>query len=179
MLASTNFLIPNWTFVAELIIFLIVMAVMAKFILPPLGRAVEDRAANIRAEMQRAEAARAEAEQATRERHAVLARARTEARGLIDEATRQAEQVRTEARARGQEEYTRRLDAAQVSIDAERAAARSDLLDDLPALIVAAAEQVIRTEIDPRRHEAVIAGAIASAQALGGDDAEGTGNGVG
>jgi F-type H+-transporting ATPase subunit b len=166
LVASTNFLIPNWTFVADLIIFLIVMWVMAKLVLPKVSRAAEDRAANIRAEMQRAEAARAEGELATRERQAVLAKARTEARALIDEATRQADELRTEARTGAQEEYSALLATSDQSIEAERAAARRDLLTDLPSLVVAAAEQVIRSEIDPGRHEAVIAGALASARAL-------------
>jgi F-type H+-transporting ATPase subunit b len=170
MLASnSNFLIPNWTFVAELVIFLIVLGVMAFVILPPLDTALRDRSAGIRDEIQRAEAARSEAEQATRERRAVLGGAREEARRTVDEANRSAEAARQEARTRGQDEYTRILEQAASEVEVERGRARADLSDDIGALIVAAAERVIGSEVDPRRHSAVIATAVAAARATGGE----------
>lgn len=177
--ASTNFLIPNWTFVAELIVFLIVMGVLAVFVLPPLSKAVDARAAGIRGELQRAEAARADGEQATRARRDVLATARSEARGIVDEATRAVEAERAESRRRAQEEYARTIEAAQASLDAERASAQLDLLSDLGSLVVAAAEQVIRTEIDPSRHRAVIDAAVVAARSLATADRNGaSGNGA-
>jgi F-type H+-transporting ATPase subunit b len=166
LVASTNFLIPNWTFVAELIIFLIVMGVLAKFILPPLQKAVETRASSIRGELQRADAARADGEQAVRQRREVLAEARSEARSIIDEATKAADEERAAARTRAQEEYARLLDEAQASIEAERASAQLELVADMAPLVVAAAERVIRSQVDPHRHAALIDAAVAAARSL-------------
>jgi F-type H+-transporting ATPase subunit b len=163
---STNFLIPNWTFVADLIIFLIVLGVLAKFVLPPLQKAVETRSSSIRGELQRAEAARADGEQAARQRREVLTEARAEARSIIDEATRAADEERAQARTRAQEEYARMVSEAQAPIDAESAAAQRELVADLGSLVVSAAEQVIRSEVDPRRHTAVIDAAVAAARLL-------------
>jgi F-type H+-transporting ATPase subunit b len=166
MLASSgNFLIPNATFFAELIIFLIVFGVMAKWVLPPLQKAMADRAAGIRSEIHAAEAARAEAEHFSAERRQVLADARLAARGIVDEAARAAEEVREQARQRGQAERDRRLNEARSVIALERARARSEVSSQLGALVVAAAEAVIGSSVDPERHRSVINEAIAAAEA--------------
>jgi F-type H+-transporting ATPase subunit b len=166
MLASNgNFLIPNATFFAELIIFVIVLGVMSKWVLPPLQKAVADRAAGIRAEIHAAEVARAEAERQSAERRRVLDDARLEARGIVDDAARAAEQAREEARQRGQAERDRRLEEARAAIDVESARARSDVSSQLGALVVAAAEAVIGSSVDPERHRAVINEAIAASEA--------------
>jgi F-type H+-transporting ATPase subunit b len=168
MLASGgNFLIPNATFFAELIIFLIVFGVMAKWVLPPLQKAVADRAAGIRSEIHAAEVARAEAERLSAERRQVLGDARLKARGIVDDAARAAEQVREEARQRGQAERDRQLDKARTAIEIERTRARSEVSSQLGGLVVAAAEAVIGASVDPERHRAVIAEAIAASEAGG------------
>ena len=42
-LAAQNFLIPNGTFFVVLIIFLIVLAVIGKFVVPPIKAVLEER----------------------------------------------------------------------------------------------------------------------------------------
>ena len=165
LVASSNFLIPNWTFVAELIIFLIVFGVMARVVLPPITKALAERAEGIRRAIQAAEAARSDAERATAERRQVLSEARQRARTIIDEATRAAEEERQDARRRGQAENERLLTEARAVIRAEHDRARHDLTRDLGALVVAAAERVIGSEVDPARHREVIAAAVAAAEA--------------
>ena len=54
-----NFLIPNGTFVVELVIFLVVLGVVAKWILPPLQEVSETRRVRISSASQKAEEARA------------------------------------------------------------------------------------------------------------------------
>lgn len=166
--SSSNFLIPNWTFVAELIIFVIVFVVMARVIVPPINKALGDRAEGIRRAIQAAEAARSDAERATAERRQILVDARERARAIVDEATRAAEEERQEARQRGQAEAERLLAEARAVIDAERLAARRDLTRDLGALVVAAAERVIGSEVDAANHREVVAEAVAAAEAVPG-----------
>lgn len=174
LVASSNFLIPNGTFIAELLIFLIVLGVMAKFVLPPLRDAVDARAQGLRDEVQAAEAARAEAEQLNADRRRTLSEARAEARGIVDGAAREAEQARDDARNRGQAEYERLMTDAKASIDVERARARAEISSDLPGLVVSAAERVLGSTVDRSRHEAVIAAAISAASGAGaGDGTEG------
>src|ERR1019366_4049218 len=79
-----NFLIPNGTFIVELVIFLVVLGFIAKWILPPLQEVGETRRARIRTSLQGAEQARAEAQNLTAERDRLLAEARVQARGILD-----------------------------------------------------------------------------------------------
>ena len=47
-----NFLLPNGTFVFDLVIFLAVLGIIAKWILPPLLEVADTRRARIRSELQ-------------------------------------------------------------------------------------------------------------------------------
>ncbi len=177
--SNSNFLIPNWTFFADLIIFLIVVLVMARAILPPITRVLAERSEGIRRAIQAAEAARSDAEHATAERRRVLGEARERARGSVDEATRAADEEREDARRRGRAEAERMLTEARTVTDAERDRARSELSRDLGAIVVAAAERVIGSQVDPSRHADVIALAVASAGLGGGGGAGAAGGGGG
>ena len=46
--ATSNFLVPNGTLIVELIAFLIVLAVIGKYVLPPLNKAMTARQEQIR-----------------------------------------------------------------------------------------------------------------------------------
>jgi len=162
--ATGNFLIPNGTFVFELVIFLLVLGVVAKWILPPLQAVAEERRGKIRADLEAADAARAEVRALGAEREAVLAAARTQARGVVDEANRDAERVRGEARSRGLAEHDRLVDAALLGIDADRAATETELLGRLDSLVVAAAERIVGSSVDPERHRSLIDEAVAAAK---------------
>ena len=63
MTASSNFLIPNGTLIVEVVAFLIVLGFMAKYVLPVLNRALEERQEQIRTALEAAETARAEADE--------------------------------------------------------------------------------------------------------------------
>jgi F-type H+-transporting ATPase subunit b len=164
LVASSNFLIPNWTFVAELLIFLGVLWVMARFVLPPVSNSVTERAEGIRRSIQRAELLRREADEASAERRRVLAEARDRARNTVDESVRGADEERREAQARAQAEQARLIEEAEAVISAEKDVALRDLRANLPALIAAAAERVIGTQVDITRHPDVVAEAVASAE---------------
>jgi F-type H+-transporting ATPase subunit b len=164
LVASSNFLIPNWTFVAELLIFLGVLWVMARFVLPPVSNSVTERAEGIRRSIQRAELLRREADEASAERRRVLAEARDRARNTVDESVRAADEERREAQARAQAEQARLIEEAEAVISAEKDVALRDLRANLPALIAAAAERVIGTQVDITRHTDVVAEAVASAE---------------
>ncbi len=156
VLASHIFLLPNWTFVAELILFMIVLGTIAKFILPPIQKVQREREQTVRASVEAGDTSRVEAERLTAEAEQVLASAREEARRVLDEARQGGERLRTEERAQADAERQRLVDAAAAEIAAERAAVRAEALDGAASLIVAAAEQVLGASIDPSRHQDVI-----------------------
>jgi len=164
MMASL-FLLPDFTFVLELIAFLLVLGFIAKYVLPPLRKAMDERAEHIRNSIQAAEDARSEAEAAVTKRRELLEQARGEARAIVDQANATADQLREEGRQRGQDEYERLLADARVEIEQERQRARDEVMGDVGTLVLRAAEQVIGGALDAERHRSLVNDAITAAQA--------------
>ncbi len=168
MPTGSIFLIPNGTFLAELVAFLLVLAVFAKWILPYLRRMMREREEHIRNSIDAAEQARVDAAATARERHEALDAARQEARQIVEQANEVAEQLREEARERGEAEYERLLQAARAEIELERQRARDEVMNEVGDLVLRAAERVIGEGLDDARHRALVDEAIIAAQS-GGD----------
>ena len=56
-----NFLVPNFTFVVELLAFLIILYVLGKYVIPPINKAMSDRQERIRKQFEDLEQAKADA----------------------------------------------------------------------------------------------------------------------
>jgi F-type H+-transporting ATPase subunit b len=168
MLSGSLFLLPNFTFVLELIAFLIVLWLMAKYVLPPLRDAMAKRAEHIRSSIQGAEDAKREADHLAGRRRELLEAARAEARQIIDQANEIADQLKEEGRQRGLEEHDRLVSNAQVEIELERDRARAEVMSSLGDLVLEAAERVVGAGLDSDRHRALVDEAIAAAQGDGG-----------
>lgn len=167
MVEGNIFLLPGFTFVLELIGFLLTLGVIAKYVLPVLNKAMNDRQNYIRNSIESAEQARSEADRLAVERREMLEAARQEARGIVDQANEIAEQLREEGRQRGQEEYERLVAAAQGDIELERQRARDEVMEEVGSLVLEAAERVIGAGLDSDRHRALVDEAISAAQATG------------
>jgi len=159
---SGNFLVPDGTFFAELIGFLIIVWIIGKFILPPLNKAMQDRREEIRASLAAAEEARNEADESRTQRQAILDEARGQARQIVAQANKTAEQVRVEAQERGQLEYERLVSSASHEIALSRQRAVEEVSNQVAALVMSVARQVIGREIDADQHRALIDEAIAA-----------------
>lgn len=160
---SSNFIVPNGTFFVELIIFIIVLGIVAKFVLPPIQKVMRDRDETVRKEQDSADASRREAAHLDAERLQALADARARAREILRDASREVDELVQEARARGQEEHDRRLQAAAEGIDAERDRVRAELLERAETLVVQAAERIVGASLDPTRHRGLIVEELALA----------------
>jgi F-type H+-transporting ATPase subunit b len=157
-----NFLIPNGTFVVELVIFLVVLGVVAKWILPPLQQVTETRRLRIRAALQKADEARVEAQRLLAERDRVLADARAEARLIVDRANKDADVVFEQRRQEGQEEHERLVAASRAVTADDSRRVREELVGCLDTLVVAAAERVLGNGVDIERHRDLIREAVAA-----------------
>jgi len=162
-----NFLIPNGTFVVELVIFLIVLGIISKWILPPLQEVAETRRARIRSSLQGAEEARADCQRVLAERERLLNEARAQARAIIDDANHGADEAQEQGRQRGQAEYDRLVEISRAEIADECRRVRSELLGRLDTLVVASAERVLGARVDADRHRVRIDEAVAAAGGRG------------
>jgi F-type H+-transporting ATPase subunit b len=109
---TQNFLIPNGTFFFVLAIFLIVLGVIGKFVVPPIQKVLSERermAAQIVDDNRRAAAQEAAAEA---DYNNELATARSEAAGIRDSARAEGRQVIDEMRGRASDEVSGTLQDA-------------------------------------------------------------------
>lgn len=164
MIAS-NFLVPNATLIVEIVAFLIVLGVVARYVLPPLNRALGERQDQIRESLAAADAAQAEADATRAQRHQILEEARQQAREIVAHANANAERVRAEAAERAQLEHDRILASASAEIAVARQRAVDEVSAQLGALVMAVARQVIGREIDPVAHRELIDEAVAALRA--------------
>jgi F-type H+-transporting ATPase subunit b len=169
MTTAGIFLLPNGTFFIELAVSIVLIALLAKYVVPPLNAAMEKRQEQIRASLDAAEQARADAAAADDERHAVLEEARHTAREIVAQANRTAEQVRTEAQARAQVEHERILASAETEVGLARQRAVEEAANRMSEIVMDLVEQVIRREVDARAHRELIEEAVAALRS----DAEG------
>ena len=157
---SSVFIVPNGTFIAELVAFLIVLGVVAKYLLPPLNRVLSERQDAIRAELAAADAAKSDAEAADADRRAALEHARSQAREIIEQAQRTSDRLAEEARERGQREYDRLVTSADAEVRLARQRALEEAAQRLGELVVDVVERIIAREMDAAAHRDLIDEAV-------------------
>jgi F-type H+-transporting ATPase subunit b len=163
--SNSNFLVPDGTFIAEFIAFLVIVGIIAKYVLPPLNKAMAARQEQIRASLEAADVARAEADETRAQRQVILEEARQRAREIVAQANTSAERVTSQAEERGQQEYDRLLRAAEAEIVLARQRAVDEVSAQLGALALSVARQIIGREIDAASHRDLIDEAVAALKA--------------
>jgi F-type H+-transporting ATPase subunit b len=161
-IASSNFLVPNGTLIVEIVAFLLVLAFIARVVLPPLNKALKERQEEIRVSLEAAEAAKVEADETRSQRQGILDEARNRARDIVAQANKAAEGVAAQSEERGQQEYDRLVRAAETDIALARQRAVDEVSAQLGALVMSVARQVIGREIDATSHRALIDEAVAA-----------------
>jgi F-type H+-transporting ATPase subunit b len=132
--------------------FLAFIGFTAKFVWPPLMRAIEARQKTIADGLAAADQGRRSLEQSTRQAEDAVNQARTRAAEILAQAEKRAAQLVDEARTAAKEEGNREKAAAKAEIAQEVSRAREQLRDHVAALAVAGAEKILRREVDARAH---------------------------
>jgi F-type H+-transporting ATPase subunit b len=161
-IATSNFLIPNGTFIVELVAFVVVLAIVAKKILPPVNKALKERQEQIRSELQAADEAKSDAAAADVERREALEHARQQAREIVEQANRTAERVGAEAQERGQSEYDRLVTSAEAEVHLARQRALEEAAARMGELVVDVVERIIGREVDAAAHRDLIDEAVSA-----------------
>jgi F-type H+-transporting ATPase subunit b len=136
--------------------FTVVFFFLAKFGLPPIKKAMNDRTERIRGDLQAAETQREEAEGVLAEYRAQLNDAKAEAGRIIEEARRAADQVKVDQEARLQAELAELRARAVTDIDAAKAQAMADLRGEVASLAIGAAETVVQRNLDPATQTQIV-----------------------
>ncbi len=150
----------NGTVIVELIAFLAMMAVLARWVYPDIVRRAEARQRLIADQLREAEKARADAEARLKEAEVKLSEARKTAQTMIDAATKSGQQLRQELKQKAEDEAKRLTEGARKEIEAERERAIQSVRGEVASLVVAATEKVLGETIDAAKHKQLIDRAI-------------------
>jgi F-type H+-transporting ATPase subunit b len=137
------FLIPNATFFVELVIFLIVLAVLWRYVVPPVKRAMNERQEMIRRQIAESrEASKLLAEAQARYSEAV-AQARIEAAKIREAARADAQQIKEEMRQQAEQEVARIRARGEEQLATQREQVIRELRSELGSLAVTLASRIV------------------------------------
>ncbi len=165
MIAESVFLLPNGTFVVELVVVIVILVLAAKYILPPLNKALEDRQEKIRTSLEAADQAKAEAAAAGDERTALLNEARNQSRDIVANAQATSDQIKAEQAARGQAEYERIVAAASNEVSAIRQRAVDEASARIGEIVFELVSKIVGREVDQNAHQDLVREAVATLNA--------------
>jgi F-type H+-transporting ATPase subunit b len=140
------------TFILQIIVFLILVWFTMKFIWPPITVALDERARKIREGLSAADTAKAELATANKRVEEQLSAARTDATQRLADAERLAQTMIEEAKGRASDEGAKIVAAAKAEAEQESMKAREVLREQVAALAVKGAEQILRREVDAGVH---------------------------
>lgn len=142
----------NATLIAQLIVFLILVWFTMKFVWPPIASALDERASKIADGLAAADKAKSELSSANQRVEAELAKSRTETAARLADAERRAQAIIEQAKASAVEEGNKIVAAARVEAEQQTLKARDSLRDQVAALAVKGAEQILRKEVNATVH---------------------------
>jgi len=154
--ATSGLLDVNGTFFAELIAFLIMLAVLAKYAYPPIMRAAEARQKQIEEGLRAAQEAERRLQAVQQDVEKTLAEARGQARVMINRAHQEAAAEAEELRNRARRDAEAQIERARGDIAGERDRAVQELRAQVSALVVEAAGKVLGEAIDEKAHQRLI-----------------------
>jgi F-type H+-transporting ATPase subunit b len=140
---ASNFLAPNGTFLVEVIAFGIIVWVLAKFVIPPINKAMTARQDAIRTQFAELDDAKDDAHKAEEEFKAQIADARKQAAKIREEANEQGNQIVAEAREKANTEATRIIEHGHAQIEAERKQAVASLRAEVGTLATELAGRIV------------------------------------
>ncbi len=147
----------NATLFVQAIVFLLLVLFTMKFVWPPIAKALDERAQKIAAGLAAAEKAKAELASANQRVEQQLVKSRNETSTLLADAERRAQQIVEEAKGRATVEGDKIVAAAHAEAEQQSVRAREALREQVAALAVKGAEQILRKEVDAGVHADLLA----------------------
>jgi F-type H+-transporting ATPase subunit b len=135
-------------FIVGIVLFLLILAVVWKRVVPTFEAMYARRADAIRGGIERAEQAQAEAKAALEQYRAQLAGAKDEASKIREDAKNAGAQLQAEMRTAATAESARIVQAGHTQVEAERAAAREELRRDVGTLATQLAEKIVGESLE-------------------------------
>ncbi|RNL80020.1 F0F1 ATP synthase subunit B [Nocardioides marmorisolisilvae] len=150
---ESNFLVPNGTFIVELIAFVVMFAIIARYIIPPINKAMTARQDAIRQQFADLDEAKAKAHSAEDEFKAQIADARQEAARIREEAREQGAAIVSEMREQAQAEAARIVEHAHTQIEADRQAAVTSLRNEVGSMATELASRIVGESLEDQARQ--------------------------
>jgi F-type H+-transporting ATPase subunit b len=123
-----------------------------KFVWPPIATALDERAAKIADGLAAADKAKSELNNANKRVEDELAKSRTETATRLADAERRGQAIVEEAKVKATDEGNKIIAAAKVEAEQQTVKARETLREQVAALAVKGAEQILRKEVNAGVH---------------------------
>ena len=142
----------NATLFAQMAVFFILVWFTMSFVWPPIVKALDDRAKKVADGLSAADKAKAELQNANKRVEEQLSAARTDATQSLADAERLAQSMVEEAKGRASDEGAKIIASARAEAEQEALKAREALREQVAALAVKGAEQILRREVNAGVH---------------------------
>jgi F-type H+-transporting ATPase subunit b len=142
----------NLTLVAQAVAFALFVWFTARFVWPPLLRAIETRQAQIADGLAAAERGKQDLELASKRAEDVVREARQRAQDILGQADKRAAELVEESKSQAKAEGDRIIAGAKAEIDQEVFRAKEGLRAQVAVLAVQGAEKILRREVDAKAH---------------------------
>lgn len=146
----------NFTLFAQAAVFAIFIWFTARFVWPPLMKAVEDRQKTIADGLAAAEKGARSLQDASAKSDEALKAARVQAQEILANASKQATQTIDAAKGTAKTEADRIVAAAREEVSREVNQAKEALRKQVGELAVAGASKILKREIDAKAHADVL-----------------------
>ena len=167
---ASNFLVPNGTFLVELLAFAILVYIFGKYLIPPINRAMTARQEAIRTQFAELDEAKADARQAESDYKEQLNDAKHEAARIREEAREHGAQIVQDARDKAQTEADRIVEHAHAQIEADRKAAFTSMRSDVGSLATTLAGRIVGESLeDDKRRQRTVDRFLSELEQMAGD----------
>jgi len=146
----------NLTLIGQTIAMIVFVWFCMKFIWPPILSALEERQAKIEEGLAAADKGQERLVQAGAEADGIIAEARKQATGILDQAHARANEIVADGKSDGVKERDRQLATAKAEIEQEAHRAREELRGQVSAIAIASAEKILKREIDGAAHKDIL-----------------------
>ena len=144
------------TFFAVLLAFCIFIFITYRNICPSIENLLEDRRKEISDGLEAASQSQRKLEEANTESSKILDEAKAEASNLINQAGSRGDQILDEAKNQAVEEQKKIKASAEADIEQNINKAKEGLRQEVSALVIAGAEQILNKEVDEKANKEIV-----------------------
>lgn len=140
----------------QLLAFGILIFLLWRFAYRPILNALDARTERVRASMEQADRIERQLAETEQRNAQILAEARRESQQIIANAREIGDKQIAQARDAARDEAQKQLDLSLAQLRAEEQRAKNELRQEYADLVIRAAGRVVRQELDPQKHVALI-----------------------